>query len=179
MAESNINAPIPGMSLTAEPQSRPWQKPPQYVELDDVVGHYLERMSERNSIEEVNYLLEKDRLPVNTIVDSLITAGMLEGLHTVAMGTLVAPVIREFIIANAEIAGIEFYKSSAELNKDKILDPFMLRKLEADLEADYAASLERKAMPAPDMEMEEEPMEMPQESVGLIARPQRNVEEGM
>jgi hypothetical protein len=117
----NFDAPIPGMSLTAEPKSRPWQRPPQYVELDDVVGYYLEKIGDADSIRKANFVLEDTRIPVNVMVDTLITAGMMEGIHTVAMGTLVAPVIREFIIANAEIDGIDFVKSVDEMNEGKII----------------------------------------------------------
>jgi len=174
---SNLTAPIPGMSLTAEPKSRPWQQPPQYVDLDEVVQYYLERMSTEESVERTNFILENDKTPVNIIVDSLITAGMMEGIHTVAMGTLVAPVIREFIIANAEIAGIKFYKNSEERVKNMIRDPFRLRKMQQDLEASEMEMLEKRAMPMPEVEeveVEEQPV-----SMGLIARPQRDTEEMM
>ena len=33
-----FNAPIPGMSLTTEPKGRPWENPPQYDDVDDVVS---------------------------------------------------------------------------------------------------------------------------------------------
>lgn len=117
----NFDAPIPGMSLTAEPKSRPWQRPPQYVELDDVVGYYLEKLGDPDSVRKANFILEEDKMPVNIMVDTLITAGMMEGIHTVAMGTLVAPVIREFIIANAEIDGIDFIKSVDQMNEGRVL----------------------------------------------------------
>jgi len=175
---SNLTAPIPGMSLTAEPKSRPWQQPPQYVELDDVVQYYLERMSTEEAVERTNFILEKDQTPVNLVVDSLVTAGMMEGIHTVAMGTLVAPVLREFIIANAEIEGIDFFVSSEDRVKNMIRDPFRLRRLQEDLEKSEMEELEKRAMPTP---MEEESAEDEQAPVamGLIARPQRDTEEMM
>ena len=36
MAEQRFSAPIPGMAMTRELGSRPWQRPPQYSTIEDV-----------------------------------------------------------------------------------------------------------------------------------------------
>lgn len=165
-----LDAPIPGMSLTAEPKSRPWQRPPQYVELDDVVSYYLERAGNENAINRANFILENDRIPVNLLVDTLITSGMMEGIHTVAMGALVAPVLREFIIANAEIAEIDFVKSSEEFNKGKLIDPVEKRMFAKALREDMLSDIEGASAEMPMAATEEMVEEKP---MGLMQRPSK------
>lgn len=164
--EAFFRAPIPGMSLTAEPKSRPWQNPPQYVKVEDVIGYYMPKLGEPKSVRKANAML-KDGIPVNTIVDTLITAGMMEGIHTLEAGLLVAPVIREMIAANAEIDGVEYVMSSKDLLAD-MMDDMDIEELRNALGA------EESVMPEmPEMPMEEE---APQ---GLIARPAPKIEEMM
>ena len=43
--EPTFDRPIPGQSLTAELGGRPWQSPPQYSNIDEVMDFYMERMS--------------------------------------------------------------------------------------------------------------------------------------
>ena len=47
MAEAlrNFDAPIPGMSLTAELGARPWQTPAQYPTVDEAIEYYMNSMN--------------------------------------------------------------------------------------------------------------------------------------
>ena len=38
--EPTFDAPLPGMSLTAEVGSRPWQNAPKYGTVDEAIEHY-------------------------------------------------------------------------------------------------------------------------------------------
>lgn len=176
MKSPNFPAPIPGMSLTAEPKSRPWQKPPQYTEVEEVVDYYLSRMADPKSVSKTNYMLGKKKMPVTNIVDVMITTGMMKGIHTVAMGQLVAPVLSEFIMANAELDGVKYYKTSQERLEGRVSDPIEqemildeVRKARAK-QMDTAVSLDEMPV-SMDMETDmETDMEMPE--AGLIARPE-------
>lgn len=163
-----FRAPVPGMSLTAEPKSRPWQNPPQYVKVEDVINYYIPKLGEPKAVRRANKLL-KEGLPVNTVVDTLLSAGMMEGIHTLEAGLMAAPVIREMVIANAEIDDVDYVVSSADLLSDT-LDDLDLEDLMAELGA------EESAMPV-DMGMPEEEMAEPPK--GLISRPAPKTEEMM
>ena len=39
-AQHKFNAPIPGESLTHELGARPWQKPAQYSDINEVINYY-------------------------------------------------------------------------------------------------------------------------------------------
>jgi hypothetical protein len=172
--EPNFNAPIPGMSLTTEPGNRPWENPPQYTDMEDVIEYYLQKVGDEESIDSLMGVLENG-LPVNTLVDSLITSGSMFGLHTVESGLMAAPVIAEFIEALADIEGIE-YKVSAK-DKDKRMPPEEARELKKMLDKEVATRMEGGISPAggegedsmEDEEGQAAEMEMP-ERKGLMAR---------
>ena len=39
-----LQGPIPGMSLTKEPQEAPWENPPELSTIQDVIDFYTEKM---------------------------------------------------------------------------------------------------------------------------------------
>ena len=51
--EMNLDAPVAGMSLTAELGARPWQKPPQYNTVDQAVDYYITRLNTEDVSEQV------------------------------------------------------------------------------------------------------------------------------
>ena len=90
--EVKLDAPVPGMSLTAEPKSRPWRRPYQYKTIDEVVPYYLDLMMEP---EFTDGLIEQVEVgfPLAMIADVWITASTMEGLHSVDLGALVSPIV--------------------------------------------------------------------------------------
>ena len=92
-----FNAPIPGESLTAELGGRPWQTPPKLATVDEAIDYYMERMSSEDFMEQVVDVLESG-VPVSTIANTLQLASVMDGIHTVDVGTLVVPVIMEMMI---------------------------------------------------------------------------------
>ena len=41
MIENPFDAPIPGQSLTDTPGNYPWEHPPQYTDVDDILDIYI------------------------------------------------------------------------------------------------------------------------------------------
>lgn len=87
---------IPGMSLTAEPGSRPWEQPPQYVELDDVVSYYVEKLTEGKAVDSLLDLMRND-VPLVDISSSLIKIGVMQGTHSIDVGFLIVPILVELL----------------------------------------------------------------------------------
>ena len=102
-----FDAPIPGMSLTHELGARPWQTPPVYATLEQAVDYYIERMSTEEFASQLVDVLEMG-IPVTTIVDTMHTAGVMEGLHTVDIGLLISPILMEFIMLIADSQNIDY-----------------------------------------------------------------------
>jgi len=111
--EPSFNAPVPGMSLTTEPGNRPWEQPPKYSDVEDVIEFYLGRFEDDKKVERILYYIENG-VPVNSMVQTVLTNGAMNGIHTIESGLLAGPVISEYIQAVAEIEGIDFVVSSEE-----------------------------------------------------------------
>tara|TARA_R110001606_G_scaffold114790_1_gene242449 strand:+ start:422 stop:955 length:534 start_codon:yes stop_codon:yes gene_type:complete len=92
----NIGAPIPGMSLTSELGSRPWQQPPTYSKVDDAIEYYIDRLSSDEASAQIVEVLETG-VPVTKLANIIQLSSVMEGLHTIDVGMLVSPAIIEFI----------------------------------------------------------------------------------
>ncbi len=95
-AESFLDGPIPGQSLTDTPGNYAWEKPPQMHELEDVAKYYLGILSDPEVLDDLSVLFDND-VPLSPFVKTLMTAGFMNGRHTVDAGTLVGPVIHAFL----------------------------------------------------------------------------------
>tara|TARA_E500000318_G_C3568556_1_gene216764 strand:+ start:2168 stop:2587 length:420 start_codon:yes stop_codon:yes gene_type:complete len=105
--EPDFTAPIPGQVLTAPTGDRPWQKPPQLTTVDEVAQFYIERLTADQMSVQIMDLLEMG-LPVDTLSDGFQLGGVMEGIHSVDTGVLVAPIIMELISQMAEAANIDY-----------------------------------------------------------------------
>lgn len=112
MVQPLLDTPIPGMSLTHELGARPWQNPPQYNTVEEVLEYYVPRLSSDEVSGQLLDVLEMG-VPVTTIADTMQTAGVMEGKHTLDVGMLVLPALIEIIMLIADTAEIE-YESGLE-----------------------------------------------------------------
>ena len=105
-------APIPGQSLTDEPQNFAWERPPEIVDPNDAIRFHMERLSEKPVVESVMFLMELG-YPVDVLTRSMLTASVGEGIHTIDVSLIAAPVIEEELSYMARTAGIEYKETFA------------------------------------------------------------------
>ena len=105
-AESFLDGPIPGQSLTATPGNYPWEKPPQMHELEDVAKYYLEKLSDPEVLDDLAVLFDNN-VPLAPFVKTLMATGFMYGRHTVDAGTLVGPVVHAYLKAAMTDYGID------------------------------------------------------------------------
>jgi hypothetical protein len=160
--------PIPGEGMTAELGSRPWQNPPQYASVEQALEFYIPKLV---SEEIYDGLLDSMELgiPLTTMADSMQSAAVMQGLHTVDVGILAMPVIIEMLAYIGDEAGIEY-----NLGMDKPIDDDKISSAKIAL----AMKKMREKMPEALEEREEEPMPEPAPT-GLMARPAPAIEETM
>ena len=103
----NFVAPIPGMSLTTEPKSRPWESPPQMTKVSEVVDFYSERLSNPELMYAILDAVKKG-IPIHDISLSLTKVSVMGGKHTVDTGMIVSPVITEMIKAMADLNDVGY-----------------------------------------------------------------------
>lgn len=107
MAPDFLHQPIPGISLTGAPGNAPWEQPPKYASLDEVVDYYSDRLVDEDMIGNVIDVIKRN-VPLLTIAEGMVRSGVMEGIHTIDAGMLVKPVLVELMIALAEIYGIKY-----------------------------------------------------------------------
>lgn len=161
--EVQIDAPIPGQSLTAPMNGRPWLKPPQYNTVEEALDYYTTKIMDREFIPELLNIIELG-IPLTTIANSFQLASVMEGKHSVDVGILVIPVLVELMMTLAEANEVE-YESG------------MTREKEMRLSNTQIALGKKQGLLGEDMKMEEDVMqteEKPQQkenmNMGLMSR---------
>ena len=151
--EERFDAPIPGMSLTAEAGNRPWQKPPRYANTKDVVEYYIERMS---TDEFSNMLVDvaESGIPLTTIANSIQMYGVMEGIHSIDSGILALPVIMEMMLLTVDAAGIEYNSGMSEEDEDKVVDSDLLLSKMQDINFNNEEEEEVEPVELPPMDVE-------------------------
>jgi hypothetical protein len=153
MADNSMffTAPIPGQSLTGELGAFPWEKPPQYVTIDDVASFYSEKLDNPEAIYELMDLLEKG-IPILTIVNTMIKASLMKGYHTIDTGFLVTPIVVEIIKTLAELNDVSYKVSAEDVAKGRSVSPTIIKQLIAEaknkVEKSPEAVVERKGLMA-------------------------------
>ena len=107
LEEPQFKGPIPGQGMTAEPQARPWSNPPQYSTVEEALEFYIPRLQDAKAMDGMIDAMEKE-IPITVLAETLTTGGVMQGLHTIDVATLVNPVIVEFLKGIAENADIEY-----------------------------------------------------------------------
>jgi hypothetical protein len=164
--EPLFDGPIPGESLTAELGARPWQSPPQYANIDEVLDYYLSRMSQEDFMVQLVDVLEMG-VPVSAIANSIQLAGVMQGLHTIDSGILAMPAIMEMIMMLGDAADVEYETGLDNPNKGVTRDTLL-----AKVASQYNKKLEDTDVKEAVKEKEEEDDNEPevQYSSGLMAR---------
>jgi len=133
--EDFLEAPIPGMSLTTEPGSMPWEQPPQFVTIQQVADFYIDKLTEdQDAIDKVIDAIELG-VPLQSLANGVIMFNMMKGIHTVDVGFLVMPVIVELFITLAELNDIEYFIDEEDKLKGKVLDRTLVEKVVNSSEA--------------------------------------------
>lgn len=130
--EPSFEAPIPGMGLTTEPGSRPWEQPPQYTTVMETADHYIENLFSPDGIDLVVAASEMGSSALD-IAEKLTMSGASRGVHSVDVGVMVSPILVEVIKTVANFTDVElpigdeddsnrFSDSMAELMKKRMSD---------------------------------------------------------
>lgn len=160
--EPMFDGPIPGESLTAELGARPWQSPPQYSNIDDVLDYYMSRMAQEDFMVQLVDVLEMG-VPVSAIANSIQLSGVMQGLHTIDSGILAMPAIMEMLMMLGDAADVKYETGLDNPNKDVTRDTLLSK-----IAAKYEDTLQETNIKEVVEEKDDEPEV--QYSSGLMAR---------
>ena len=86
----NFEAPIPNQSLTGEPRQYPWESPPQIDKPEDAFDFYVNNMKRQEVMDDIFIALDEG-FPLNILVKSLLTTGVMEGIHSIDVSIVNSP----------------------------------------------------------------------------------------
>jgi len=175
MANQAINvmdASIPGQSLTGEVGSKPWENPPKYNTVVEALDFYIGQFAKPKLLGPLLDQVEAG-VAISTIVNALQTAAVMEGMHTLDVGLLAAPVLVEYLALQSEEANIKFSLGGEDSDIpnpesiDVLVDSLIL--------GEAPAYVPNKAEPMQTEPMQTEPMQedtmdAPEESAGLMSK---------
>jgi hypothetical protein len=171
-----FNAPIPGESLTTEPKSMPYERPPEIADPIEALDKHIESLSREEAMEDALFFLEMG-VPLTNLTEGILRSAVMEGIHSVDVSLIIAPVVHEFIRKHAIAADIDFTEGfddqeqneAIRYERDTLRAKNMLRQLReqgGDVPEEPEMVMEKEA-PEEELMMEEEPTEAPK---GLMAR---------
>lgn len=115
-----MHKPIPGISLTGEPGAAPWERPPQYTTIDEVIDYYSDKLVEEEVLPSLIDSIKRD-IPLLTIADGLMKIGVMQGMHSIDAAMLAKPVVVELMIALAEIYGVKYVISADDMKTQQVM----------------------------------------------------------
>jgi hypothetical protein len=116
---------VPGMSLTTEPGNRPWEQPPQYTTLDQVVSYYVEKMTTEEAVDGLLSAMEKN-VSLMDISNIIIKAGVMQGIHTIDLGFITIPILIELMKTIGDMNDVgyivedEDFEQATEIDEDTV-----------------------------------------------------------
>ena len=162
--------PIPGQSLTAESRSQAFERPSEITDPIEAIDMHIDNLSKEGAIEDVLYFLEFG-VDLVTLVQGILRSAVMEGIHSIDVSLIIAPVLHEHIKGFAEAANIDYDegfeneegKKALAYKRDVARAKKMMKKLEEKGEAEVSVP-EPMEEPKPEIEKQE-----PDKS-GLMAR---------
>lgn len=158
-----FNAPIPGQSLTREPKSRPFERPPEIVHPEQALQMHLKRMNDVEFLDAAMTILEMG-LPVRMLASGVLRSAVIEGMHGVDVSLIIQPTIEKFLIDVAEATNTPFKR----VDPDEDTRPM---DMEREVINSFLSTNIRDAkteVSEPEMDMEEPDLVEPRR--GLMAR---------
>src|SRR5210317_958287 len=121
MAISNFDAPIPGQSLTSEPKSWAWERPPRFVKKEDAALFIWDKLHTQDQLERIIVLLDIG-VSVDSLTKTIVFGGFVEGSYTPDVAGLLFPIVQRMIFSIGKKAEVKNIKlSNAKVNNTEKL----------------------------------------------------------
>jgi len=169
-----FNTPIPGQSLTKEPKAYAWEDPPKYSKPEAALMWHMDRLEESERTKGILTLLELG-LDVVTLTEGILRGAVVQGMHTIDVSLIIAPIIHEYITGTADAAGIDYKEGLSEVKLDykefeSAIDKNKINEVLKDIDEDKPIDLEPIEETLKEKEMQVEEPEVEEKPRGLMAR---------
>ena len=112
-----FDQPIPGQSSCGEPKNNPWEQPAEMSDVEEITKYYINNMANDDVIDDLAAVCQAG-LSLKPIVDTIVSVGNMNGLHSVDAGMLVKPVIHEFLKQAITSTGVKVEDDGKDYQKE-------------------------------------------------------------
>ena len=114
-----FDMPVPGQSLTGEPQKWPWENPTQFTDMDEALMHVVEKVRGDEASQKAFDQVIRLGMPLESIVNTITFGGFIEGLWTVDIAELLKPPLMAFLMLYANEKELPFVAFNNNEKPDK------------------------------------------------------------
>jgi hypothetical protein len=115
-----FNASVPGQSLTKEVGQAPYERPPQFADVEDALEYVFDKLSSKRGATKLVLLLKR-KIPAEYIARTIIYGGFTSNKWTPDVGLLMGRLVLAMVIAIGTQAGV---KNMVIFNPDKEQEKF-------------------------------------------------------
>ena len=101
-----FNVPIPGESLTVEPKSMPYERPPEISDPIEALDLHINNITRPDAMEDMFFFLDSG-LDLTSLVEGILRSAVMAGMHSVDVSLIIAPVLHEEMKELELEAGVE------------------------------------------------------------------------
>ena len=118
VATDPFDRPVPGQSLTGEPNKWAWEKPPQMTNVDEALIFVMDKLQNSPQTQKNYDKIITMGMPIESITNTIALGGFIEGLWSVDVLELLKPPLMASLMLYAEEKQLPF----VPFNNDKPAD---------------------------------------------------------
>ena len=118
VATDPFDRPVPGQSLTGEPNKWAWEKPPQMTNVDEALVFVMDKLQNSPETQKNYDKIITMGMPIESITNTIALGGFIEGLWSVDVLELLKPPLMASLMLYAEEKQLPF----VPFNNDKPAD---------------------------------------------------------
>ena len=113
-----FNRPVPGQSLTSTPKGAPYERPPEINDPVKALDYHLDILDNPKAVEQAMFMLEMG-VDLSTLVEGMLRSAVMEGIHSIDISLIVAPVIHEYLKGYADSFEINYDEGFEDKEQDE------------------------------------------------------------
>ena len=102
-----FNRPVPGQSLTSTPKGAPYERPPEINDPVKALDYHLDVLDNPKAVEQAMFMLEMG-IDLSTLVEGITRNAVMEGIHSIDISLIIAPVIHEYLKGYADSLDVNY-----------------------------------------------------------------------
>jgi hypothetical protein len=113
-----FNRPVPGQSLTSTPKGAPYERPPEINDPVKALDYHLDILDNPKAVEQAMFMLEMG-VDLSTLVEGITRNAVIEGMHSIDISLIVAPVIHEYLKGYADSLDVNYDEGFEDKEQDE------------------------------------------------------------